>query len=250
VGLSHADASIARHRPRVLACDFDYPDRAQLRLMHVVKRTHAGLPVIMFTVQHSEALAVWALRSRLWNYYVKPLDPEELAHDLAELARIVAPTEAEGARSAYWPAQDLPTDLPAQSRRNRFTALRPALAYVKQRFREQVRESEVAALCGLTRFEFSRGFHKAFGLTYIDYVLKLRIREAQRLLRVPGARAAEVGCAVGFNDPSYFGRVFRQRLGLAPATWAKQEAERAARIGGASPAIAAPLESFSEHVAP
>ena len=223
-GLAQASAAIARSSPRVLAFEFDYPDRAQLRLLQVVRRTHAALPLLMFTVQHSEALAVWALRNRVWNYYVKPVDPEELGHDLGELLRILMATR--GTHAPYWPAQDLPSDLPPQGRRDRFTALKPAIAYVRRSFREQVREAEAAQLCGLTRFEFSRAFHKTFGLTYIDYVLKLRIREARRLLRRPGTRVTDVCYAVGFNDPSYFGRVFRQHVGTAPAAWAKIEAER------------------------
>jgi AraC-like DNA-binding protein len=54
----------------------------------------------------------------------------------------------------------------------------------------------------------------------------LRIREAKRLLRAPGARVTDVCYAAGFNDPSYFGRVFRQHLGASPAEWAKQFATR------------------------
>ncbi len=194
--------------------------------MQVVRRSSPSLPVLMFTVQHSEAIAVWALRARLWNYYVKPVDEEELMHDLAELAEVVR--TGWKTKVPYWPAQSLPSELPVHGRRDRYVALRPALAYVKQRFHEQVRETEVAERCGLTRFEFSRAFHKAFGLTYIDYVLKLRIRAAQRLLRTPGARASEVCFKVGVNDPSYFGRIFRRHNGMSPARWAQAEQARAA----------------------
>lgn len=229
VGLQRAAESIARFAPRVLACDFDYPDRSQLRLVQSLRRTHPRLPIVMLTVHHTEELAVWALRSRVWNYFVKPVDVVELRHDLAALACIAAGMADDGRHPPYWPAQDLPSGVPAQSRRDRFTVLRPALAYVKRNFQAHVREEEAAQLCGLTRFEFSRAFHKTFGLTYIDYVLKLRIRAAQRMLRTPGARVADVCYAVGFNDPSYFARVFRERLGLPPASWARTETERAPR---------------------
>jgi AraC-like DNA-binding protein len=229
VGLHRADASIALYAPRVLVADFDFPDRAQLRELQAVRRAHTRLPILMLTVHHSEELAVWALRNRIWNYYVKPCDPGELAHDLAELARITGRWRTDDSHGPSWPAQELPTGLPNRQRRDQFTALRPALAYVKLRYREQVREEEAASLCGLTRFEFSRAFHKAFGLTYIEYVLRMRVREAKRLLRVPGARIADVCYAVGFNDPSYFARVFRQRLGESPADWSRKELERAAR---------------------
>ncbi len=61
-------SEIARVRPRVLCFDFDYPDRERLRVMQAVKQTHPGLPLIMLTIEHSEALAVWAFRVPVWNY--------------------------------------------------------------------------------------------------------------------------------------------------------------------------------------
>ena len=171
-----------------------------------------------------EPLAVWALRNRAWNDYVKPVNAEEPGHDLTALTRILL--SARGVHAPDWPARDLPADLPAQRHHDCLAALRPALASVKRRLREQVREAEVAQRCGLTRIECSRACRKAFGLSDIDYVRQRRIREARRLLRRPGARVADVCHAVGFNDPSYFGRVFRQQVGMAPAACARLEAQR------------------------
>ncbi len=64
-------------QPRVLCFDFNYPDRERLAMMQAVKRTHPSLPLLMLTIEHSEALAVWAFRVPVWNYLAKPVAVSE-----------------------------------------------------------------------------------------------------------------------------------------------------------------------------
>jgi DNA-binding NtrC family response regulator len=71
--LSSIRAEVERVRPAVAFFDFDFPTRQGLNLLKETKRSSPSLPLIMLTVQHSEALAVWAFRSRVWDYFVKPL---------------------------------------------------------------------------------------------------------------------------------------------------------------------------------
>jgi DNA-binding NtrC family response regulator len=70
--LSSIRADIERVRPAVAFFEFDFPTRQGLNLLKDTKRAHPSLPLVMLTVQHSEALAVWAFRSRVWDYLVKP----------------------------------------------------------------------------------------------------------------------------------------------------------------------------------
>ncbi|HNL43062.1 MAG TPA: response regulator, partial [Ottowia sp.] len=65
--------AIARWRPHFVCIDYDYPDGARLDAVPRVRREFPQLPVLMFTDYHTEALAVWALRHRVWDYRVKPV---------------------------------------------------------------------------------------------------------------------------------------------------------------------------------
>lgn len=76
-------------RPVIACFEFDYPDVSELSVLCDIKRDFASVPVMMFTKQHSEALAVWALRARVWNYFVKPVSPESVLPSLAALAGLV-----------------------------------------------------------------------------------------------------------------------------------------------------------------
>jgi transcriptional regulator GlxA family with amidase domain len=64
-----------------------------------------------------------------------------------------------------------------------------------------------------------RRFKQATGLALIDYVQNLRIEEAKRLLESSDQPVDEIGFAIGYEDPSFFRRLFRRRTGMAPARY-------------------------------
>ena len=66
-------------------------------------------------------------------------------------------------------------------------------------------------------------FKKEFGVSPKEYLLNLRIRQAERLLREEKQLPIKtVAAAVGFENPLYFSRCFRQRTGLSPSEYRKK----------------------------
>jgi len=198
--------------------DMDYPDRRGLELLRKAKSSFPSLPVLFVTLQHSESLAVWAFRSRVLDYLVKPVSRREFQRPLQALRRMsdVGPTQR-GRKPLDFLA-DIPSEVPHKSRVDD-VALLPAVYFVKQKFCEKIRSEEVADACGMSTFRFSRAFHETFGLTFQDYVLRYRILEACRLLRHPDANITKVAYSVGFNDASYFSRAFRRFIGTSPSDY-------------------------------
>jgi len=64
-----------------------------------------------------------------------------------------------------------------------------------------------------------RRFKTATGDTLIDYLQNLRVEEAKRLLESGQLPVDEISVRVGYEDPSFFRRLFRRRTGLAPAQY-------------------------------
>lgn len=60
---------------------------------------------------------------------------------------------------------------------------------------------------------------EATGLSFKRALNELRLAEAARLLRDTDGAVAEIGYAVGFQNPSHFGRAFRERYGVSPSGW-------------------------------
>jgi AraC-like DNA-binding protein len=225
------DSLVTGTRPSVICFDFDRPTETQLGAMQAIKRRHAGIPVLMLTVEHSEALAVWSFRARIWNYLVKPVAAQEWRANLQVLARIAALGPRQR-RELRLPGPAVETVGQPRSRdAAMILAMQPAIAYVERHFSQPVRATEVARLCGLSPFRFSREFHRAVGHTFQDYLLRHRIRQACRMIREsPERPLADIGAAAGFNDSSYFARMFRRYTGLRPS-----EYQRTASLGAGLP---------------
>lgn len=201
--------------------DMDYPDRRGLDLLRRTKATFPSMPILFLTLQHSEALAVWAFRSRVLDYIVKPVSRSEFEQSAKALRRMSTVSRTQRSRTLLDCSAPIPPEIPHRKQINHATLL-PAIYFVKQNFREKIRSEQVAEACGMSIFRFSRAFHEEYGLTFQDYVLRYRILEACRVLRCPKANVTRIGYAVGFNDASYFSRVFRRFIGTSPSAYAAE----------------------------
>lgn len=85
--------------------------------------------------------------------------------------------------------------------------------------------SPVAAMTeksGLSERSFKRRFSKATGMTPIEYVQTLRLEESKQILETTDLPVEAVANEVGYEDPSYFGRLFKRTVGLTPAQYRKR----------------------------
>jgi AraC-like DNA-binding protein len=210
-------ADIENLMPSVLCFDFDHPDRHRLQTLQDMKKAYPRLPILMLTLDHSEALAVWAFRARVWNYLVKPVAVADFSDSLEALAQITR--RAAPPRVALSPEARVPRDLLAEPIDLRVARLQPALHYVKRCFGEKLAEAEAAQRCGMSRFALSRSFHATFGMTFREYVMRVRIAEARRLLAEGGHSMTEVAYATGFTDGSYFAHMFKRHTGILPSEY-------------------------------
>ena len=71
-----------------------------------------------------------------------------------------------------------------------------------------------------------RWAREVFGHTIKDMLLDRRLLEAKRLLLFTIRPVEDIGREVGFEDPAYFSRFFRKRVGEAPAAWRRRNLER------------------------
>jgi transcriptional regulator GlxA family with amidase domain len=77
-------------------------------------------------------------------------------------------------------------------------------------------------MSGLSERSFVRRFAKATGMPPLEYVHRLRIEEAKQMLETGDAPVEAIAVEVGYQDPSFFGRLFRRRVGLTPAHYRRR----------------------------
>ena len=231
-GFAKAADAIRTLTPRVVLFEYDDPSAELLKPLKTMVSEFPATRFVMITRRHSESLAVWALRARVWDYLVKPVDPSDL------LSCVGAPRNREGGNTIGGELEDPLFDQKktpsrdgsanfaggilvdhehgAERRQNR---LIPAVIFVKANYAEKVRLGAVAKLCGLDRYQFSRAFKQAHGTTFREFVIIHRIQKAEQMLCVADMSITNVAFSVGFNDLSHFAQMFRRYVGVRPSDY-------------------------------
>jgi transcriptional regulator GlxA family with amidase domain len=94
--------------------------------------------------------------------------------------------------------------------------------WIAQHYDRGAPVAAMAALSGLAERSFKRRFEKATGVSPLEYVHTLRLEEAKHVLETNDLPIEEVAHGVGYEDVSFFGRLFRRRVGLTPAQYRRR----------------------------
>jgi YesN/AraC family two-component response regulator len=207
-------------QPDVLCFDYDCPDVESLERLRAVKNAHPSFPILMLTEHSSEDLVLWALRSRVWDYFVKPLDVAAFLKAVQQLHELRNRNKRGAAREIVIPASRTGGDRTGDNAAGAAErAVSRTKAYVSQNYAEKISAREVAGLCNMSPFHFSRIFKRICGITFSEYLLEVRIRKAIDLLSRETASVTGACYEVGFRDPSYFSRIFRRYAGMTPSEY-------------------------------
>lgn len=94
-----------------------------------------------------------------------------------------------------------------------------ARRYIEQRKAEEISLADVATAAGARMFHFCKVFHRATGLTFTDYVARVRAEDARALLANPNQRVSEIAYQVGFQSLTQFNRTFKRVFGQTPTAF-------------------------------
>jgi len=233
---------IVATQPEILCFDYDCPNVDGLARLREVKKAFPSLPILMVTEHNSEDLAVWALRSRVWDYFVKPLDTDAFMHAVKQLHELRNSGRRGAARQIVVPGSSRRRDDDRRSAEmaaanSAERAVAKAKAYVAQNYAEKISARELAALCNMSQFHFSRSFKRVCGVTFSDYLLEFRVRKAVELLSQPKATVTVACFEVGFSDLSYFGRIFKRYAGITPSEYRDRWLQKRSEKGASGDAV-------------
>jgi AraC-like DNA-binding protein/ligand-binding sensor protein len=94
-----------------------------------------------------------------------------------------------------------------------------AKAFIAEHQDEELSLRQVAGAVNTSAFYFCKMFKQATGLTFTDYLARVRIEKVKNLLINPHKRISEAAYEAGFQSLSQFNRVFRKIVGESPTTW-------------------------------
>jgi len=99
--------------------------------------------------------------------------------------------------------------------------LRDAVRYIRENFMKDLTLDEVANAVHLSSYYLSHLFKEELGVTFVEYLTHVRIEEAKKLLLDPRRTVQQVSYMVGYQDPSYFTKVFKKLESRTPSQYRK-----------------------------
>ncbi len=95
--------------------------------------------------------------------------------------------------------------------------------YIANNIDKDISQEKVAARCHYSPTYFSKMFHREVGMCFRDYVTAKRISLAKKMLtQDESTKIAYIAYQCGYQDVSYFSRIFKKKTGLSPASYRQQ----------------------------
>jgi YesN/AraC family two-component response regulator len=199
---AEALASVRRDRVDLVMLDQRLPDRTGLDVLIELRALRPTLPVVMLTGYGSEWVCAEAFKLGATDYLQKPLSAVDL---VAAIQRILSP-----GRGA-----DVSDAVPARLCR----PIQRAMGLIQQHYWERLSLADLARQVGMSRYRLSHRFREVLGVTFREYLLKVRLERAKVLLAAGHLSITEVAHDVGFGDLPRFDKMFKRYTGLTPSAY-------------------------------
>lgn len=200
--------------------------RQALDMMRQEQPALVLLDLMMPEVDGFEVLRVMRQQEETRNVPVIVLSAQILtAHDMLRLQEGVAAVLGKGLFSVEEVLAQVEAALShSKHLGNQATrTVRQAMAYIHEHYAEAISRADLAGHVAMTERYLTYCFRQEMGITPITYLNRYRVKRAKCLLEERRLSITEVAMAVGFSDCSYFNRVFRQEVGVAPGAYQRGE---------------------------
>ncbi|WP_461206573.1 response regulator transcription factor [Clostridium sp. DL1XJH146] len=91
-----------------------------------------------------------------------------------------------------------------------------AVEYIKNNYNKELHLKDVADVVAISPQYFCKVFKEELGVNFIDYLTRVRIEQAKKMLNEDNLSIKEICFKIGYNDPNYFSRLFKRIVGVSP----------------------------------
>lgn len=99
--------------------------------------------------------------------------------------------------------------------------LRPIITYISEHYKEKIYIDTLADMITVSADYFTKMFKDSIGKTPIDYINGLRINRAMQMLATTDISVNEISDSLGFSNPNYFHKIFKQYMNASPVSYRK-----------------------------
>lgn len=215
-----------RTPPDLIFLDIVIPGFDGLTSLAEVRRFCPDCPCIVISAHEDFSFAQRAIRLGVIDYLLKPVSKKTL---LLTLERATSHLKTRSDKESGEIGDETPL-LPPTGPAPEEGPIATACAYLNEHHIEYgLSLEEVASLVGLSPSHFCRVFKEQTGENFTEYLTRLRLNAAARLLLNTRASIGQIALAVGYADPNYFSRIFHRLTGVTPKEYRDLAAKNASR---------------------
>ena len=210
---------IPEQLPDIIISDVMMPEMDGCQLCTIVKndmRT-SHIPVILLTARTAEEQKIEGLETGADDYITKPFNLDIL------LLRIDKLLETRKQRQECFTRQiePQPSDITITSLDEKLIAR--AIDYVEKNIdRSELSVEELSQELGMSRVHLYKKLTAITGRSPLEFIRVIRLKRAAQLLRESQLNISEIAYSVGFNNPKYFSRYFKEEFNMLPSDYKNQ----------------------------
>lgn len=177
---------------------------------YVLPIENAMLPCFIFKQQETWQKHILDLCGRLFRNLASPERQELLIHTLLSEIWLIMTEHLS-------PKQLTPRSgiLPSHSER----MLPVMLAYIQTHYASPITLTDIAAAANISPNTALRYFRQNIGVSPVEYLIQYRILTACKMLRESSDKIASISVRVGYDNISYFCRIFKKYVGKSPSQY-------------------------------
>ena len=94
-----------------------------------------------------------------------------------------------------------------------------AESFLKNNYMKDISLDDISRYCNISTYYFSKLFKQETGENYVEYLNRIRIENAKKMINESDRSIKDICFSVGFSDPNYFSRIFKKHTGVTPTEY-------------------------------
>ena len=179
-------------------------------------REKNALPIIILSAKSEDADKILGLNVGADDYVTKPFNMTILVLRIRKLIELSRYNVSKGT------IDPAPSDIVITSLDEKL--IEKAIKYVEDNIsRSDLSVEELSRELGMSRVHLYKKMLQITGKTPIEFIRVIRLKRAAQLLRDSQLHVSEIAFQVGFNNPKYFSRYFKEEFGVLPSAYQEKE---------------------------
>ena len=202
----------------LIISDLMMPNMDGIQLSRALKgnTTTVDIPLIMLTAKHDVSSIIEGLTLGADDYITKPFNNEVLAIKMRRLMSL----KRRGLKRTL--VEPTPSEIQITSLDEQL--IEKAVKYVEDNIsRSDLTVEELSKNLGMSRVHLYKKILALTGKSPIEFIRVLRLKRAAQYLRESQLNVSEIAYKLGFNNPKYFSKYFKEEFGISPSEYQNKE---------------------------